>query len=75
MPKEDGVILQDGVQVASTKQCPHCGGHFIMQKGSGKIRGYCTKCGGITCGKLECCACVPFEKKLDLAEAGKITLV
>jgi hypothetical protein len=75
MPKEGGVILQDGVQIASTTQCVHCGGHFIMQKGSGKIRGFCTKCHGVTCGKIGCCKCIPFEKKLDLAEAGKITLV
>lgn len=76
MPKKQaGVILMDGVQVADTKQCCHCGGHFVMVKGSGKLRGYCTKCHEITCGKIECCKCVPFEKKLDLAEAGKLIFV
>ena len=75
MKKEAGVILMDGVQIASTKQCCHCGGHFVMVKGSGKLRGYCTKCHEITCGKLECCKCVPFEKKLDMAESGKLIFV
>lgn len=73
--KEAGVILIDGQQVGSTKQCCHCGGHFMMVKGSGKLRGYCTKCNEITCGKIGCCKCVPFEKKLEMIEAGKMIYV
>lgn len=73
--KEAGIIIIDGQQVASTKQCPHCGGHFIMKKGSGKIRGFCMKCHEVTCGALGCCKCVPFEKKLELVEAGKLVFV
>ena len=72
--QEDGIIIADGTVVAKTKQCCHCGNHFIMVKGSGKYRGWCTKCHSITCGKYKCCKCVPFEKKLELAEAGKIIL-
>lgn len=76
MPKKEaGVILIDGKQVASTKQCCHCGGHFIMKKGSGKLRGYCMKCHEITCGKIECCKCIPFEKKLELVEFGNLIFV
>ncbi len=70
--KEDGIIILDGSVVATTKQCCHCGNHFVMIKGSGKKRGWCMKCHAITCGCIKCCKCVPFEKKLDLYEAGKI---
>ncbi|MCP4989384.1 MAG: hypothetical protein GY928_25995 [Colwellia sp.] len=69
--KEAGVILVDGKQVASTKQCCHCGLHFISQKGSGNLRGFCMTCHEVTCGRLECCKCIPFEKKLDLIESGQ----
>ena len=73
--KEAGVIIIDGRQVALTKQCSHCGGHFVMEKGSGKLRGWCMKCHEITCGKIECCKCVPFEKKLDLIEKGQMIII
>jgi hypothetical protein len=72
--KEDGVIIIEGRQVGSTKQCCHCGAHFISQKGSGKTRGWCMKCNAITCGEMKCCECVPFEKRLDMAEKGLIVL-
>jgi hypothetical protein len=75
MRKVGGTILINGQAVADTQQCCHCGGHFVMKKGSGKLRGYCQKCGKITCGKFECCKCVPFEKKLELVEAGKLIFV
>lgn len=70
--REDGIIVLNGSVVATTKQCCHCGNHFVMVKGSGVKRGWCMKCHAITCGKIECCKCVPFEKKLELYEAGKI---
>jgi hypothetical protein len=66
--KEDGIIILNGAVVATTKQCVHCGTHFIPVKGSGKVRGWCMKCHGVTCGALNCCTCVPFEKKLELIE-------
>jgi hypothetical protein len=71
--REDGILMVNGSVVATTKQCCHCGNHFIMAKGSGKTRGWCMNCHAITCGKLGCCKCVPFEQKLDDFEAGKIT--
>lgn len=71
--KEDGVLMMDSTVIAKTRQCCHCGNHFAMIKGSGKKRGWCMKCHSITCGKIECCSCVPFEKKLELYESGKIT--
>jgi hypothetical protein len=73
--REAGIIVIDGQQVGSTKQCCHCGGHFMMVKGSGKLRGWCMKCNEVTCGKFDCCKCVPFEKKLELVEAGKLVFV
>ncbi len=75
MPKQDGVIIadtDDGRSETPTYQCCHCGRHFTMRKGSGRIRGFCTKCLRVTCGDKECDPCVPFQKKLDLYEAGKI---
>ena len=62
-----GGIVVDGVQVADTVQCRHCGKHFVMRHGSGTVRGYCQRCGGLVCGP-RCAACVPFEQALDLAE-------
>lgn len=70
--RPDGVIVVDGREVADTKQCVHCGCHFVMVKGSGKVRGWCPTCLGITCGRRECDPCLPFEKRLDLYEKGKL---
>lgn len=67
--RPSGAILVDGQHVADTVQCVHCGGHFVMQKGSGRIRGWCYNCSGIICGP-SCQTCVPYEKKLDLADGG-----
>lgn len=69
--KPSGHILIDNVEVAVTKQCCHCGGHFISQKGSGKIRGFCTCCMAVTCGKPGCDPCLPLEKKMEEYEKGK----
>lgn len=66
--KPSGIILIDNIEVAHTKQCCHCQEHFISVKGSGKLRGYCTNCMSITCGKTVCNPCIPFEKKLDIME-------
>lgn len=70
--REDGAILVDGVQVATTHQCCHCGGHFTSVKGSGTRRGFCLKCMRVTCGASECDPCVPFEKKLEMIEKGSL---
>ncbi len=64
-----GAILVDGVQVADTVRCVHCGGHFVMQAGSRRVRGWCPSCHGLVCGP-SCAVCVPFEQKLDLADGG-----
>lgn len=68
--KESGLIFIDSIEVATTRQCVHCGGHFVSVKGSGVDRGFCMRCQGITCGKEMCDPCMPFEKQLDMADGG-----
>mgnify|MGYP001581023598 CR=1 FL=1 len=63
-----GAIIVDGHQVADTMQCCHCGEHFVMVRGSGRRRGFCLKCKGVTCGKDTCCACRPIEQRLEERE-------
>lgn len=55
--------------VMETLQCVHCGNHWIKVPGSGRRRGYCMKCHGVTCGIKECDECIPFEAKLEVSEA------
>ena len=71
MRTEDGGILIEGKQVASTHQCSHCSRHFEMVPGSGRLRGWCFKCQHVTCGAAACMPCVPKEARLEYAEGGK----
>lgn len=66
-----GAIMINGRHVADTLQCVHCGGHFAIVKGSGRRRGFCTLCHGVTCGSRGCLACLPTERRLELREAGR----
>lgn len=66
--RPSGAILLDGQHVADTVQCVHCGGHFVMRKGSGTIRGWCLNCHGMICGP-QCAVCTPMEQRLALMEA------
>lgn len=68
--KPSGAIMLDGIEVAHTLQCCHCGGHYVSVKGSGKRRGFCMKCMGVTCGSVKCDNCIPTEKMLDNIEKG-----
>lgn len=72
--REDGAVLFDGIQVSSTHQCCHCGGHFEMRKGSGRRRGFCMKCMRLTCGAHECDPCVPWEAKMEILEGNQRTI-
>lgn len=54
-----------------TRQCRHCGKHWLYQPGSGKRRGFCLKCMGLTCGEPECDPCVPYEARIELSEGAK----
>ena len=62
-------IEADGETHVPTLQCVHCGDHWFSVPGSGKIRGWCMRCNGPVCGK-KCEVCIPFEKQLEVREAG-----
>lgn len=54
-----------------TLQCVHCGGHHLIIPGSGRQRGWCTKCGGFLCGGKKCMAhCEHFMKAIERQERG-----
>lgn len=64
--------LRGGSTDMPTFACCHCNTIVIMRPGSGIQRGFCTKCTQLTCGRAECHECVPFAKRLELYEKGKI---
>jgi hypothetical protein len=53
-----------------TMKCCHCQETFVVVKGSGRLRGFCTKCMRVTCGKSECLRCSPWEKQIERIERG-----
>ncbi len=55
---------------SKTVQCCHCGGQFVPEPGSGKIRGFCFNCSGPICGS-GCVNCVPTEQMLENIEKGR----
>lgn len=64
-----GTIIIDGHEAGCTLQCAHCGNHWVLVKGSGRVRGYCMDCSGPTCGSRACTRPVPhvsWLKKLEL---------
>lgn len=70
-PREHGAVLLDGKQVDSTLMCCHCGTHFEVVRGSGRVRGFCLRCSDVTCGAQQCVPCAPIEARLDAAEGKK----
>jgi hypothetical protein len=52
-----------------TLQCVHCQAHWFVEPGSGRRRGFCTRCMGPTCGAAKCDPCAPFLKQLEAMEA------
>ena len=54
----------------ATLQCVHCGAHWKVQPGSGKRRGFCSRCNGPVCGP-KCAECVPAEQQLENMEQGR----
>lgn len=63
--KPHGIIFANGQEVATTLQCPHCGGHFMSLKGSGHRRTFCMRCMAVTCGNFVCDPCKPFARELE----------
>jgi len=71
--KENGYTfltdLEGRVTNGCTWMCVHCNAHHNVEPGSGKLRGYCTRCDGFVCpGCAD--ACVPLEQMLENLEAG-----
>ena len=71
--KAAGIVIAtnfDGVEVQrDTGQCVHCGGHWIVQKGSGKPHVFCSRCNGNTCSQPKCLKeCYPIQKRFDDTE-------
>lgn len=62
-------VMGRAVQGA-TLSCVHCQSTWIVQRGSGKMRGYCQNCMGFVCGPA-CAECVHFERKIENIEAGR----
>ena len=56
-----------------TLQCVHCGGHWLVEPGSGIKRGWCTLCSGPHCGGQGCWTCTPFERRLEQEERRAAT--
>lgn len=73
--KANGAIIVDGMHIADTLKCVHCGHVWIPIKGSGRVRGWCNHCHGVTCGSEKCNKCYPFEKQLDDYEKGKLKIL
>lgn len=60
------IIVGDGPTIErDTLQCVHCMKHWVVQPGSGRRRGWCTRCNGPLCGAQECFTCVPFIAKVE----------
>ena len=69
-PKGTSILSgPDGVIEADTLQCVHCGCHWQVQPGSGKRRGFCSRCTGPVCGP-QCSECVPMERQLEIMEGS-----
>jgi hypothetical protein len=56
-----------------TCRCVHCGCHWYVERGSRRIRGFCQRCDGPTCGPgcIVGLNCVPHELLLDNMEKGR----
>jgi hypothetical protein len=61
MLRPHGALLDDGREVADLLQCCHCQYTWRLEPGSGRRRGFCTLCMGVTCGRPPCMECSPFK--------------
>lgn len=67
---DDGTVIE-----GDTAQCCHCGCHWVVQPGSGNVRGWCFKCGAVTCGSQACDRCLPLEKWFEEVERKATRLI
>jgi len=63
-------IDNDRVQQQDTVSCCHCGRVWLWVKGSGRVRGWCMRCNGVTCGNQACDECVPMLQMIQNLENG-----
>jgi hypothetical protein len=63
-----GPLLLGQVAEGETLQCVHCQHTWQIRPGSGSERGWCQNCSGPTCGFEPCFVCVPWERKMEIAE-------
>ena len=70
-----GVLISTPVEGGPTEerdlvQCVHCQYSWVWEPGSGKLRGYCTRCNGPVCGHRACRerGCVHHEQLLHAIE-------
>lgn len=59
------------IQEGDTLSCCHCTRHWEVRLGSGRLRGWCSKCQAHTCGSPLCDVCIPRDQRLDNILAGK----
>lgn len=64
------VNAMDRVVQGATLSCCHCQTTWVVQKGSGRLRGFCQNCMGFVCGP-GCAECVPLERRIENIEAGR----
>lgn len=62
------ITTEDGCRRLGTRQCAHCGCHWIVRPGSKTIRGFCMCCNGFVCGPLCAGKCIPTEQLLENIE-------
>ena len=54
-----------------TRMCAHCQFKWQYIPGSGKRRGFCSRCNGMLCGKDLCMRyCIPYMDKIEAMEKG-----
>jgi hypothetical protein len=68
--RPDGTVFTSDVNgkviEADTAQCCHCGRHFVIVRGSGKVRSFCRGCMRVTCGRKACVEeCNPWRKRME----------
>lgn len=79
--KDFGVLLSDpidggGQQERAFLKCVHCDHRWIPEPGSGRTRGYCQHCNGVTCERPECAAKtneihVPWQGRMEILEGTR----
>lgn len=67
----DAMGLAGELSHGETLSCCHCFYTWILVKGSGKVRGFCTGCMRYHCGGADCWECVPYERRIENIEAGR----